>query len=75
MNAIINIENSISQEVTDRESADLTIEDTISSLDQTLNSNISTLTNSLDGEISDRINAIEIVENEIIVFLKTIAIS
>ena len=65
MNAVINIENSISQEVTDRESADLAIEDTISSLEQTLNSNISTLTNSLDTEISDRISAIESVEQEI----------
>ena len=65
MSVVINIENSISQEVTDRESADLVLEDTISSLDQTLSSNISILTDSLNTEISDRISAIEIVENEI----------
>ena len=65
MNAIIGIENSIDDEIADRESADLAIQDTISSLESTVSSNISTLTSSLDQEIADRINAIEIIEDEI----------
>ena len=65
MNAIIGIEDSIAQETSDRESADLAIEDAISSLESTLSSNISTLTTSLDTEISDRISAIETIEDEI----------
>jgi hypothetical protein len=65
MNAIIGIENSIDDEISDREAADLAIQDTISSLESTLSSNISTLTSSLDQEIADRISAIESIEDEI----------
>jgi hypothetical protein len=65
MNAVVNIETSISQETGDREAADSVISDTISSLDQTLTSNISTLTSTLDTEIADRISAIESVEDAI----------
>jgi trimeric autotransporter adhesin len=65
MNAMINIETSIIQETADRESADLALEDMVSSLDLSLTSNISILTDTLDAEIADRISAIETVEASI----------
>ena len=72
MNAMINIEDSVSQETSSRESADLAIQDMISSLDLSLSSNMSILTNTVDTEIADRISAIETVETSISDLINTL---
>ena len=72
LNAVIGIEESISDEVAERQAADSAIENSISSLESNINSELSTLSNSLNTEISDRISAIETVEANIVELTETL---